>query len=111
MDGAGEGGHHGAENREKEGVAGRRDNPSGYPSGVGETEGGSKASIVDLNPGGGRQGVGGGVELPQVIDTPGVEELPQGEETSGVTLEGGVVLGADERGQGVDKNSPDTQDA
>ena len=55
--------------------------------------------------------MGGGVELPQVIDTPGVEELPQGEETSGVTLEGGVVLGADERGQGVDKNSPDTQDA
>ena len=30
----------------------------------------------------------GGAELPRGTNTPGVEELPQGEETFGVTLEG-----------------------
>ena len=33
------------------------------------------------NPRGSHQGVGRGVELPQGTDTPGVTELPQGDET------------------------------
>ena len=48
--------------------------------GVGDEEGGCKASGVAKNPQGSRQVVGGGVELPQVNDTPGVTELPRGGE-------------------------------
>ena len=39
-----------------------------------------------------------------------VEELPQGDETSGMTLEGSGVPGADRRGRGGDGKSPSTQD-
>ena len=44
------------------------------------------------------QGVGGGVDSPKGTDTPGVEELPWGDETSGVSPEGDGVLGLDSRG-------------
>ena len=47
------------------------------------------------NSGGGRQGVGEGVEYPQGIDTPGVEALPPGNETPIVDTEGNGVMGED----------------
>ena len=52
----------------------------------------------------------GEVESPRGIDTPGVEELPWGDETSRVTPEGDVVAGADLKGQGGERNSPATRD-
>ena len=48
----------------------------------GAEKGGPKASRVAENPRGDHQGVGGRVELPRGIDTPGIEELPQGDKTS-----------------------------
>ena len=62
------------------------------------------------NPGGDCQGVEGEVESPRGIDTPGVEELPWGDETSRVTPEGDGVAGADVKGQGGERNSPATRD-
>ena len=47
-------------------------------SGVGDEEGGREASVVAENPGEYRQGVGGGVEFLQGIDTAKVAELPRG---------------------------------
>ena len=38
--------------------------------------------------------------MSQGIDTPGVEELPQGDEILGVTPKGDGVQGEDRRGQG-----------
>ena len=78
-------GRNGAENRERKNVSGWRENPADESSGVGTTEGGPKASGLAGNPRGGCHGVGGGVELLQGINTPGVEELPQGDENPGVT--------------------------
>ena len=75
---------------------------------MGNREGGREASGGAENCGGNQQGVVGGVELLQGIDTPGVEELPQGGKTSGVTLEGEGVPGEDGRAQGGDGNPPDT---
>ena len=89
------GGRHGAENREKERVAGRWENPASKSSRVGDREGGDKAFGVGENPGGNRQGGRGGVESPRGTNTAGVEELPWGDETSGVTLEGDRVPGSD----------------
>ena len=60
------------------------------------------------NLGGDCQGVGGGVKSPQVTDTPRVEELPWGGETSGVPTEGEGVPGEDGWGRGEDGNSPTT---
>ena len=96
--------------RGRERVSSRRETPAGESSGVGYGEGGCKASGVAENPWGDRQGVGGGVESPRGTDNPGVEELPRGDKTSGVTPEGDVVPGADGRGQGGDGNSPATRD-
>ena len=48
---------------------------------VGGEEGGREASGVAENPLGYRQGVEGGVELPQGTNTPGVEEFPRGTKT------------------------------
>ena len=73
---------------------------SGY-----KIERGPKASIVAENPGKECQGVLGRVESPRGVDTPGMEELPQGYETSGVNPEGDVVPGANGQGQGGDENS------
>ena len=42
--------------------------------------------------------MGGVVELLQGINTPGVEELPRGDETYGVLTEGNGVAGEDRRG-------------
>ena len=72
------------------------------------SEGGHEASVVAENPGEDRQGVGGGFELPRDIDTPGVEELPQGDKTFGVTPKGDEVPGEDGRGRGGDGNPPTT---
>ena len=58
------------------------------------------------NPRGYHQGVGGGVELPQGIGTPGVEALPWGDETPGVATEGDGVMGEYGRGRGGDGNPP-----
>ena len=62
------------------------------------------------NPGRDLQGVGGGVESPQGIDTPGMKEMPQGDETSRVTLKGDGVMGARRQGRGGNRNSPVTRD-
>ena len=69
---------------------------------MGGKEGGRKAYRVAENPQGDRQGVQGGVELPQGIDTPRVEELPRGDETPRVATEGEGVPGEDGREQGGD---------
>ena len=57
------------------------------------------------NPEGDLQGVGGGVKSLRGTNNSGVDELPWGGETSGVTLEGEGVLGTDGRGRGGDGNS------
>ena len=54
--------------------------------------------------------MGWGVELPRGTDAPGVEYLLLGDKTSGVTLEGNIVPGADGWGWGGDGNSPATRD-
>ena len=79
---------HGAKQGVRERVAGQRENLSGESSGVGSSEGGREASGVAENSGGEIQGVGGGVDLPRGINTPGVEEVPWGDKTSGVTSYG-----------------------
>ena len=75
-----------------------------------DIEGGPEASRVAENSGGDCQGLGGGVEFPRGTDTPRLEEFPRGDSTSGVTLKGNGVPGADRRGQGGDGKSPATQD-
>ena len=67
-------------------------------------------SRVAENPGGYCQGVGGGVQLPGGINTPGVEELPVGDENSGVTPKGDRVPGADGQERGGDGNLSATRD-
>ena len=52
---------------------------------------------------------GGGVELPQGIDTPGVAELLRGDETPRVTTKGEGVPEDDGRGRGEDRNPPTTR--
>ena len=56
------------------------------------------------------QEVGGGVELTRGTNTPGVEELPRGEETSGLTLEGDGVTGVERQEWGGERKPPATQD-
>ena len=77
---------------------------------MGIIEGGPKASGVAENPGGGPQGVRGGAKSQRATDTPRVEELPQGGKTSGVTLKGNGVPGADGRGHKGDGNPLATRD-
>ena len=67
---------------------------------MGFREGGPEASGVVEKPWGDCQVVGGGVESPRGTNTPGVEELPWGNQTSGVTIEGDKVPGEDGQGQG-----------
>ena len=74
----------------------------------GTGRGGGEASRVAENPGGGSQGVGGGVESPQGIDTPGVEELPRGGETSGVTPKRDKVPGGGGSDGGREGTNPPT---
>ena len=76
------------------------------PSGVGDKEGGREAARVAENPRGYSQGVRGGVESPQGIDTPIAAELPRGYETPGVITESKRVPGYDRRGWGGDRNPP-----
>ena len=118
-DKAGSGGRHGERSGVRERVVGRRENPAressgvggdegvrkaygvaSEPSGVGGKEGGRKAHIVAENHGGDRQGVRGGVELPQGIDTPGVDEFPRWNKNPGVSAEGEGVTREDGRGRG-----------
>ena len=54
--------------------------------------------------------MGRGIKSPRGTNTPGVEELPHGDETSGVTLEGNGVPRADGQGRGGDGNSSATKD-
>ena len=77
---------------------------------MGDIEGGLEAYGVAENPGGDCQGVGGGVESPRGTNTPRVEELPWGDENSGVTLEVDGVQGAEGQGRGWDGNPPATRD-
>ena len=79
-------------------VTGRRENLAGESSGGGNREGVPKTSGVAEKPRGGCQGVGGGVESPQGIDTPGVEDLPREDKTSGVPTKGEGVPGEDRQG-------------
>ena len=67
---------------------------------VGEGEGGREASGVEENPGGGRHGVGGGVEWTQGADTPGVAEGPIGDKTPGGPTAAQGRPGEDGQGQG-----------
>ena len=108
-DEAGAGGRHGARSGVRDRVVGWQENPagkssgvvgekggreayrvSGESSGVGFEEGGRKAYRVAENPGGGCQGVQGGVELPQGINTPVVDDFPWGDKTPGVATKGEV---------------------
>ena len=73
---AGAGGYHGAGKRDREKVSCRQEKSADKSSGVGEEEGGPKASRVEENPRRDRQGVGGGVESPRGTNTHGVEEFP-----------------------------------
>ena len=54
--------------------------------------------------------MGGEVESPRVVITPGVEELPREDGNSGVTLEGNGVPGVDGWGRGGVGNSPSTRE-
>ena len=83
--------------------------PSGVanePSGVGGVEGAARPTEWQKTQGGDRQGVQGGVKLPQGIDTPGVAEFPWGDETPGVATELEVVPGEDRRGWVGDGTPP-----
>ena len=99
-DEVGAGGRHGARPGVRGRISGRLENPAGKSSVVGGEEGGREASGVACessgvegkeggreasgvaeNPGGGRQGVRGGVQSPQGIDAPIVEALPGGIKT------------------------------
>ena len=71
-------------------------------------EGGHKASGVAQSLGGDCQGVDVGIESPRGTKTPGVEGLPWGDETSGVTPKGDRLTGGD--GRGGDENSLATRD-
>ena len=93
---------------ERERVSEQRGNLSRNSLGVRYREGVHEASGVAENPRGDCQGVGGGVESPSGTNTPGVEELPRGDKSSGVTLEGNGVTGSDRQGRGGDGNSPST---
>ena len=110
----GAGGCHGARSEVRERVASRRENLASEYSRV-EGEGGAQGlrsswlttrSTGRRRPavrpmewrkprGGERQGVGGGVESPQSIDTPGVEELLQWDKNPRVVTEGEGVTGED----------------
>ena len=61
---------------------------AGESSGVGGKEGGRNAYGVAEIPREDRQVVREGVESLQGINTPGVDELPRGEETTGVSTKG-----------------------
>ena len=89
----------GGEGRDAYGVA-------SDPYEVGGDRGGHEAYGVTENPGGDLQGVGGGVKLPQGIDTPGVEALPWGDENPGVDTKGDGVTGENGHGRGGDRNPP-----
>ena len=79
------------------------------PSGVGGDRGGREAYGVAEKPRGDCQGVGGGVELLQGIDTPGVDVFYWGDKTPGVDTEGNRETGEDGQGRGGDGNSPTTR--
>ena len=101
-DKAGRGGLHGVRQGQQDKNGGRQEFERTEPSRMGGNYGGREASGLDPkthrvrgkeegreasgvaeNPGGGRHGVGRGVELPQGADTPGVAEGPRGDETPG----------------------------
>ena len=107
---------HGATTTARERVAGRQGNPAGEPYVVGgEGEGrkvyrvagktsgveGDGATECRKTPGeGGRQGVVGGLESPQGVNSPGMEALPQGDEVPGVDTKVNGVKGGGKDGGG-----------
>ena len=98
-DGSRERGRHVAEDMEREWVASKWEKPDRKSYGVVERGGGPEASVVAENPGGGCQVLAGGVDSPRVTNNPVVGEFPRGYETSGVTIKGNGVPGADVRGK------------
>ena len=127
-DKAGAWGRHGARPANRGRSGGQRENQEGESSGlrgddgvreasgvahespgVGDEEGVRESSIVVKNTRGSRQGVGGGVELPQGTDTPGVAEVPRGDKTPGLTIAGEGEPRKDRQGQGGDETPPTTR--
>ena len=72
---------------------------AGDYSGVEGEEGGRVAYRVAENPGGDRQGVREGVDSPQGINTPGVEEFPQGDKPLEWPLRGRECRGRTDGGR------------
>ena len=102
-------GRHGARQGQGEKDGGWRENVGGVNLVVRGNKGVRKASGAAENPGGGRHGVGGGVESPQGADTPGVAEGPRWDETLGGPTSAQDRRGADEQGRGGgDENPPTT---
>ena len=81
------------------------------PSGVGGDRRGREAYKVAGNPGGDREGVGGGVESPQGIDTPRVDALTWGDKTPEVDTKGNGVMREDGQGRGGDGTPPPPEGA
>ena len=77
--------------------------------GVGEEEGGREASGVAETPQRSCQVVGGGVELPQGTNTPGVAELPQGDKNPRMITAGKGVPREDGWGREGDKTPQPTK--
>ena len=79
------------------------------PSRVRVDGGGREAYGVAETPGGDRQGVQGGVDLSQGIDTPGVDAFLRGDEPPGVDTKGDGVTWEDRQGRVGDGNPPTTR--
>ena len=110
-DTSGPGGRYWAGRRKWERVTSRQEKPDGKSSGVGEGEGIPKAPGVAENTRGiAREWGWGEVELLRGIDKPGVEELPRGEKTSGLTLKGNKVPEMHGWGRGWNRSSSATRD-
>ena len=122
-------GRHGARQAQGGISRGRRENPARKTSVVrGDDEGHKAYGVVHESPvfgeegGGGarpterqnihwgsRQGLGGGVELPQGTHTSGVTEFPRWDKNPGVTTTGEGTPREDEQGKGGDENLPTTR--
>ena len=89
---------------QRRGLQGLRSGPQVLRSG-GQNRGRETSGVAE-NPGGGRHGVGRGVESPQGADTPGVAEVPWGGETSRRTTATESGLKVDGRGRGGDEKPP-----
>ena len=74
-----------------------------------DEEGGREASGVAEKPRGYRQRFGGGVKSPQVINTPGVAELPRADGTLGVSADKSAECsGAESEGSSTEAEATTT---